>query len=388
MRIARRAFAQTCVAGLALAQTRLKRRPNILVIAAEGMAWGDLSRHGNPYTRTSTLDSLAQQGVEFTRFLVSPAAVPSLASLLTGRYSARTGVDGGGGGLARSECTLARAMRESGYHTAYTGDWPLGGRTSTYGFDEYTPTPASGYATAELTAAALRFLDQRHDPYFLWLAYRPVDVAAPLPERYVVRPLPEAVRTAVANLAFLDDSIFRLLTRLDDLQAGEDTIVVFTATAGPATPRFNAGLRGVAGSVYEGGLRVPLILRWSGHIPAGRLVDRLAAHIDLYPTLLELSRAAQPDNAPRIDGRTLGTFLSDERPRWEDRPLFVRAGALAAARIQRFTLINGRELYDVEADPGEAHDAAAQHGDAARYLGAAYQAWLASVSRSAQDESK
>src|SRR5262249_50738930 len=154
-------------------------------------------------------------------------------------------------------------------------------------------------------------------------------------------------------------------------------IVIFLTDNGPARPRYNAGLRGYKGTVYEGGIRVPCYMRWPGHFPAGRVVDRLAAHIDIFPTLLEACRVDMPRNL-RIDGRSLMPLLGGgadaERP---DRPLFFQGhrgdapqpDRAFAARSQRYKLVRREapaanptppklELFDLENDPGEEHDIA------------------------------
>ena len=422
MGMARRKFVNGAAASLtgrpARAQTQLRRRPNILLILSDDQGYGDLSLHGNPILQTPALDRLARESTELTRFHVSPVCAPTRASLLTGRYHLRTGVHGVTAGretLPTSESTIARALRESGYHTALYGKWHLGSHyphvPQAMGFDDFIgfrtghwidywdpllerngrPYPLKGYITEALTNEALRFLDERRDPFFLYLAYNVPHSPFQVPERFWDRvrqaPLPPETRAAYALTACLDENIGRVLAKLRDLKIEDDTIVIFLSDNGPNGARFNSGLRGAKGSVYEGGTRVPCFLRWPGHIAAGRQVDQIAAHIDLYPTLLELSRAPQPDDAPPIDGRTLVPLLTLPNPRWADRPLYVHAEPPAdpsalypgAVRTQRFNLVNGSELYDVDADPGEQENVAAKYPDWAEYLRMAYQAWFRSA---------
>jgi arylsulfatase A len=422
MGIGRREFVRGAAAawagGRAVAQTQLKRRPNILLILSDDQGYGDLSLHGNPHLQTPVLDQLARESTEFTRFHVSPVCAPTRASLLTGRYHPRCGVHGVTGGretLPTSETTIARALRESGYHTALYGKWHLGSHyphvPHAMGFDDFIgfrtghwidnwdpqlerngrPWPLKGYMTEALTDEALRFLDERHDPFFLYLAYNVPHTPYQVPERYWERyrrlALRDAVKASYALTACLDDNIGRVLAKLRELKIEDETIVIFLSDNGPNGARFNCGLRGAKGSVYEGGTRVPFFVRWPGRVIAGRQVDQVAAHIDLYPTLLELARVPQPDGAPPIDGRTLGPLLTLPNPRWQDRPLYFHAEPPAdpselfpgAVRTHRFNLVNGSELYDTGADPGEQENAAAKYPDWAQYLRTAYEAWFRSV---------
>jgi arylsulfatase A-like enzyme len=419
MPITRRAFAQSlAAAATAPAQTRLRRRPNVVLILAGDLAYGDLSLHGNPHLRTGALDLLASQGAEFVRFYSDPGDAGTRASLLTGRYSLRANIHGEAGGretLPLAETTIAEALHLSGYRTALFGAWHLGMHypyvPQGQGFDEFAgyragqpldnwdpqlehngrPFPVYGYLAEVLTSEALRFLDERHDPFFLWLSYNLPHTPYQAPERYWERfrklDLPDTVRAAYAQIACLDDCVARVLARVDNLGIAENTIVVFLAGNGPAVPRFNAGLRGTKGSMYEGGTRVPCCIRWSGHIEPGRRIESIAAPVDLYPTLLELCHAPQPEAAFRIDGLNLMPLLTGEEPHWDDRQLFVRAAppgdpsALypSAIRNQRFNLVNGIELYEIANDPGEQTDVTKRFPAQAAELRRVYHAWVRSA---------
>lgn len=394
------------------------RGPNILLILADDQGYGDLSCHGNPRAKTPNLDRLATESVEFTRFHVSPVCAPTRASLLTGRSHLRCGVHGVTAGretMRTEEVTIAEALKPAGYRTALYGKWHLGEHYPyvpfAQGFDDFIgfrtghwinywdaqferngkPYPLKGYVTEALTSLAIRFLEkQRRSPFFLYLAYNvphtPWQAPARFWDQYRGMDIPEDVAAAYALNGCLDEQVGRLLRRLEELKLADDTIVLYLSDNGPNGQRFNCGLRGIKGSVYEGGTRVPLFIRWGNRLPAGKKVDRIAAHVDIYPTLLELCGVQAP-KGPAIDGVSLKPLLTGGATSWPDRLLFTHAERSAkpdsmypgSVRSQRFNLVNGTELYEVEADPGETRDISAQNPVEAQRLRLAYEAWFAST---------
>jgi hypothetical protein len=197
----------------------------------------------------------------------------------------------------------------------------------------------------------------------------------------------------------IDTNVGRMLDALESRGLADDTIVLFLTDNGPARPRFHAGLRGFKGTVYEGGIRVPCYIRWPGHFPAGRVVDRLAAHIDIFPTLLEACRVEMPRNL-RIDGKSLMPLLvGGTDVAWPDRTLYFqwhrgdapRPDRAFAARSQRYKLVRRDppaaapappklELFDLENDPGEEHDIADDNPGLVERMHADYLAWFRDVS--------
>lgn len=396
------------------------RRPNVLLILTDDQGYGDLSLHGNPYLKTPNLDRLAGQGVEFTRFYVSPVCAPTRASLLTGRYHLRTGVHGvthGRETMRTEEVTLAEALGEAGYRTALYGKWHLGEHypyvPHAQGFEEFIgfrtghwmnyfdtelerngkPYPTRGYITDVLTEHAVRYLEaHRREPFFLYLAYNAPHSPFQVPERYF-RPfkamgLDNATAAVYAMVTNLDENIGRLMHRLEELGLAEETIVIFLTDNGPNGRRFVSGLRARKGAVYEGGIRAPFFIRWPGRLPEGRKLGQMAAHIDLYPTLLELC-GVKPPPGPELDGSSLVPLLKGDGSGWPDRMFFTHQTARnregqpypGAVRTSRFSLINGTELYDLQADPGEKINVAGDHPDEARRLRAAYEAWFETAGR-------
>ena len=324
------------------------RRPNVLLILSDDQGFGDLGINGNTILKTPNLDRLAHEGVAFRRFYVDPICAPSRASLLTGRYHQRVGVpyaDGPTDVLRLREVTIAKALRREGYATALIGKWHLG-RFGAYGplahgFDQFLgfrdgmiafyndgvleyngePVRSNGHVTDVFTEAAIRFMeDNRSRPFFLYLAYNAPHLPMTVPIRYEEPYRKLGVSSHLAKfygmVTHLDESIGRVLQRLEELGLNNDTIVVFLSDNGMqkshvqfnvsaesdrldalwiGVDRFNAGLRSQKGTVYEGGIRVPFIARWPGRFPEGKTLNTPAAHIDIMPTLLELTNAKVPD---------------------------------------------------------------------------------------------
>jgi arylsulfatase A len=389
------------------------RRPNVLLIMTDDQGYGDLSLHGNPHLKTPNIDRLAAQGVEFTRFYVSPVCAPTRSSLLTGRYNVRCGVHGvthGRETMRTGETTIAEALRPAGYRTALIGKWHLGEHypyvPHAQGFDEYVgfrtghwnnyfdpplerngkPLRGDGYISDYFTSTAIEFIERNQsNPFFLYLAYNAPHSPFQVPDRYrePFRSLPADTASVYAMVSNLDENIGKLLDRLDRMALANDTLVVFLTDNGPNGQRFNSGLRGAKGSVYEGGVRVPFILRWPGRLPAAARVNTIAAHIDVYPTILEACAAAAPQGPP-IDGRSILPLAQGRQVNWPDRMIFTHReterdpSALypGAVRTQRFNLVNGRELYEIPEDPGEQNDVAASHPEVVAKLRSAYESWL------------
>ncbi len=401
------------------AQTGTARRPNVVLIMTDDQGYGDLSCHGNPYLKTPNLDALAADGVEFTRFSVSPVCAPTRASLMTGRYNLRAGVHGVTGGretMRPEEKTLGEMMQQAGYKTGLVGKWHLGENypyvPHARGFDEFTgfrtghwnkyfdsPTERNGkadkyrgYVTDALTNEAVSFVERnRQNPFFLYLAYNaphgPYQVPKELFDKYSkfdIAPEAAAVYGMVENL---DTNIGRLRSRLESLGLASNTLLIFLTDNGPQTDRFNSGLRARKGSVYEGGTRVPFFLRMPGVTEAGRKVDRIAAHIDVAPTVLELCGIDRPAGV-EFDGRSLKPLLkSGGEKSWQARKIYTHSEPAAnpgglypgAVREQRWKMVNGKELYDLEADPGEKNDVAASQPRVLASLKDDYESWFQRV---------
>jgi arylsulfatase A-like enzyme len=396
----------------------------VLLIMADDQGYGDLSSKGNKDLATPHLDRLAAESTEFTRFYVSPVCAPTRASLLTGRYNLRTGVHGVTSGketMATDETTIAEAFQAAGYRTALIGKWHLGEAypnvPHAQGFDTFIgmrnghwlqyydseiekngkPYIAKGYIADALTNEAINYLREHRDqPMLVYLPYNTPHTPYQVPFRYwkkfVDRGMDVPLAAIYGMVENLDENVGRLLAELDQLGLAENTIVIYMSDNGPNGQRYVAGLRGWKGQVYEGGVRSPFFIRWPGKFAAGRKVDRIAAHIDLYPTLAALCGVERPEGHP-LDGVNLQPLLGpapkEELDRaeaeWPERDLFThreREGREdtvypGVIRTQRYNLVNGAELYDVQHDPGEQNDISANHPQLVRQMKARYEAWFA-----------
>lgn len=432
------------------------RRPNVVVIITDDQGYGDLGVHGNPKIRTPHLDRLARESVRLRQFYVSPVCSPTRASLLTGRYNYRTGVVDtflGRSLMHPGEVTLAERLSAAGYQTGIFGKWHLGDNTPLRpleqgfrqslvlkggGIGQPSDLPGGshyldpvllrngsvrkyrGYCSDVYTDAAIDFLKQASgQPFFLYLPFNcPHDpLEAPDAELASYRgvnlgrdqfpttgqPLPaklneESAARVYAMVTNIDSNVGRLLGALQDAGMAEDTIVVFLTDNGPAFPRYNAGLRGLKGSVYEGGIRVPCFIRWPGKFPPDREVTQAAAHIDLTPTLLDACQVAEKDGPP-LDGRSLVPLLRrDAAVTWPDRSICLQwhrgntpqEGRNFAFRAGRYKLLRPDfarpaekpplELYDIEQDPCEQTNLAERMPDLASKLYRDYQGWFRDVS--------
>jgi arylsulfatase A len=404
------------------------RRPNVLLILTDDQGWGDIHSHGNDKLDTPVMDSLAAAGARFDRFYVCPLCAPTRSSLLTGRYHWRCGVDGVTRGkeiMRADEVTIAQVLKPAGYATGCFGKWHNGSywpfHPNAKGFDEFfgfcagnwtnyfdttlqrngQDVPTKGYITDVLTDAAIDFMRANRDrPFFAYVPYNAPHTPHQVPDRYFDK---YAARGFDAHNACiygmvenLDDNLGRLLKTLDELKLAEDTVVIFLTDNGPNGARFNGGMAGIKGSNSEGGCRVPCFVRWPGHVPPGATIKQIAAHIDLLPTIAAIAGAANPKTLP-LDGKDLTCLLLGKPGNWPDRMLFEKN----AVRTQRWRLQTGGggrgknakpgkapaeakitgQLFDMDADPGQSIDVAAEHPEVAARLHAAYEAWWADVSK-------
>ena len=452
------ATALLCSVQLAAATAAPPRRPNILLIISDDQGFGDLGAHGNPKIKTPNLDRFTTESVWLKNFYVSPVCAPTRASLLTGRYNFRTGVVDtylGRALMNPDEVTLAEILSKAGYRTGIFGKWHLGDnapmRPLDQGFQEslvikgggigQSSDPPGGtsyfdpilqhqgvekrykgYCSDIFAGAAIEFIQGTRDrPFFAYLAfncpheplevseadlahYQGVDLSLAsfpklgqkIPPEWAAPP--EKVARVYAMVSNIDANVGRVLRALEDRKLAGNTIVIFMTDNGPAEVRWNAGLRGWKGSVFDGGIRVPCYLRWPDHFPAKLTVDKIAAHIDLVPTLLEACGMAAPEGL-KFDGTSLLPLLTGQQTAgWRDRTLYFQwhrgdqpeLGRAFAARSQTYKLLRREpipgakppplELFDMEHDPLELEDIAARHPDIASSMYKGYVAWFKDVS--------
>jgi len=402
-----------------------KMPPNIVLIMTDDQGYGDLACHANPVIKTPNIDRLYSQSTRLTNFHVSPTCSPTRASLMTGRYCNRTGVWHtimGRSLLRREEVTMADIFRAAGYSTAIFGKWHLGDnypfRPQDRGFDEVLvhggggigQTPDywgndyfddtychngswrkyRGYCTDVWFEQSLRFIEENADrPFFCYLATNAPHKPYRVPQEYA-----RAYKNKGVNAAFygmitnIDENIGRLMNKLDELGLSDNTILIFMTDNGSSDARFNAGMRGNKGDPYDGGHRVPFFIRWpGGPINAGVDIDKITAHIDVLPTLIELCGLQKP---PKInfDGKSLAPLLTNPGKNWPDRTLIIDSQRIehpkkwrkCAVMTNRWRLINGKELYDIIQDPGQKNNIAGQYPDVVARLCKEYEKWWDDVS--------
>lgn len=352
MMISRRSFLGAAAAApAALAQ---RRRPNVIVILADDLGYGDLACYGHPRHRTPHLDALARGGVRFTDFHSSgPVCSPTRAGFVTGRYQQRCGITevifAAGPrdqGLPEDEVTFAAQLKKAGYRTGIFGKWHLGYQPrfnpTRFGFDEFRGyvsgnvdyfshldqaghedwwngaklEPEEGYTTELVTRHSVRFIEENRDrPFCLYVAHEavhsPYQAPDGKPERgpggtgVRSRPDPAAYR---AMLESMDTGIGRVMETLRRLKIERDTFVFFFSDNGATAAGSNGACRGGKGTLWEGGHRVPAIACWPGRIPAGVTSTETGICMDLFPTLVEIAGAPAPPR--KLDGVSLLPHLT------------------------------------------------------------------------------
>jgi arylsulfatase A len=413
-------------------------RPNVVLIIMDDLGYGDLGSYGAPDARTPHIDRLARGGVRFTESYANGAVCsPTRAALLTGRYQQRVGIEWALGETARglrvSAASLPALLKTSGYATGLVGKWHLGYRPeeqpNAHGFDEffgflggiidyYTHTDQSrrhdlyengkavevpGYITDELTTRAVGFID-RHaaGPFFLEVAYNathmpfqpPPDArgnhrATPLGER-PGDPWAHTRDDYVRMLERVDDGVGKIMAALEARGVARNTLVIFTSDNGGEWLSRNEPFTNRKGTLWEGGIRVPLILYWPARLPAGRTSPQVALTMDLTASVLAAAGASAAGDYP-LDGIDLVPIARGDAP-VRTRDVFWRI--VRPTRLQRAVrsgdwklLIDGNPgfagdgastqmmLFDVRADPAERRDVAASHATVVAELRAKLAAW-------------
>jgi arylsulfatase A-like enzyme len=415
-----------------LASSSLGAQPSIVLINVDDLGYGDLGCYGSKVNDTPHIDRLAKEGMRFTDYYsASPVCTPSRAALLSGCYPGRIGFDvfgknkklpvlfpGDAEGLNPSERLLPELLKEKGYATGMVGKWHLGDQPehlpTRHGFDSYYGIPYSndmGLSVARkdypplplvrnetvvqqqptqaalierFTEEAISFLRANRDkPFFLYLPH--IHVHLP---HYVMEPFTSNSRNGRygAALAAVDWSTGAIMDELKRLGIDDNTIVIFTSDNGSRTKGeggSNAPLRGHKGQTWEGGMRVPCIVRWPAAIPAGTVSSELVAAMDFYPTLASLA-GHETSQLPKHDGVNLLQVWRGDKAAKSPREYFFyfKMAELQAVRSGQWKLRHafdaGKntnpekiELYDLSADPAEYRDVAAEHPEIVKGLVAA-----------------
>jgi arylsulfatase A-like enzyme len=439
--ITRRAFLGAVgSAAVVSAQTGrvLPERPNILFILADDLGYGDLSSYGRPDYRTPVLDGLARDGVKFTSaYAAAPVCTPTRCAFHTGRYPQRlqvglyeplqrsSGVDVG---LPPEHPTVASLLKANGYETALLGKWHLGWKPefgpNQHGYDQFfgilsgaadyfthkaadgpgasdasgapdlwenlTPVERLGYLTDLLSDRAVEFIQrQRSKPFYLSLHYNAPHSPWEGPEDEAIGhadhgpgPMVEGGTPKIfaSMMRDMDAGIGRVLKALERARLERRTLVIFTSDNGGERFSYNWPFSFQKMFLFEGGTRVPAIVRWPGVIPAGRTTEQAAITMDWTATILEVTGTKADPRYP-LDGENILRVCTGERPVY-DRTLFWRTRERDAARIGQWKYLkqNGQEfLFDLSVDPGEKADKRARKPDVFQELRNRFQAWDAQM---------
>lgn len=417
------------------------RQPNVILIITDDQGYGDIAAHGNPYISTPNLNRLYSESMRLTNYHVSPTCSPTRAALLTGRYNNRTGVwhtVTGRSRIREDEITMAQIFSDNGYETGMFGKWHLGfsyparpmdkgfktavyhggggvGNTPDYWDNDYfddhyfvngEARPFNGYCTDVWFSEASKFIRANQDkPFFCYIATNAPHGPYYVEDKYSG---PYKDNPKIPNPNFygmitnFDENLGKLRAELERLDLAENSILIFMTDNGtaagvkldghwrdsyPTDIGFNAGMRGTKGSPYEGGHRVPCFIHWpDGNYTIGADIKKLTAHIDILPTLVEMCKLKIPSgyhpdgvslvealkgNAGYLDGRTL--TVDSQRKEVPEK------WRLCSVMSDRWRLVNGTELYDLETDPGQRINIAKDHQDVVLKLRNSYETWFADV---------
>jgi arylsulfatase A-like enzyme len=406
-------------------------RPNIVLIITDDQGYGDLGYTGNPVVKTPNIDALAAESSQLTDYHVAPTCSPTRAALLTGHWTDRTGVwhtVNGRSMLRENEVTIAQMLKDAGYVTGHFGKWHLGDnfpyRAEDRGFDEVyrhggggvgqTPdlwdnayfdghyfhngevVPAEGFCTDVFFEQADRFIHKQSQgdrPFFAYITTNAPHGPLHCPQKYLdmYADQPPAVASFFGMITNIDDNVGQTRKLLQELGVADNTLLIFTTDNGTATGErvFNAGMRGKKGSEYDGGHRVPFIAHWPA---AGwdrhHESDILCHAVDVVPTLLEIAGADKPEDVT-FDGVSIRRLLDPQASAddWPERFLVTDSQRVrdpikwkqTAVMSQRWRLVNGRELYDIQQDPGQQQNIAGDHPEVVEQMSAFYDAWWAEL---------
>ncbi|MBI1310670.1 sulfatase-like hydrolase/transferase [bacterium] len=387
-------------------------RPNIVVMIADDLGWGDVGFHGSRI-ETPNIDHLAKRGTQLNQFYVQPVCSPTRGAFLTGRYPMRLGLQCGvvrpwaKHGLSLDERTLPQALREAGYSTAICGKWHLGHFQPEYlptrrgfdlqyghyngaldyfthirdgGFDWHRndqPNYDEGYSTDLIGRAAVQIIAE-HDqvkPLFLYVPLNAPHTPLQAPQEWLQKYAhfkQKNRQTYAAMVACMDAAVGQIVGALDEHHfPAERTLIFFCSDNGGIRKLgSNRELRDGKGSLYEGGVRVPAVAVWPGHVKAGAIVDEPLHIVDLYPTLLNLAGGTTEGSKP-LDGRDAWPTISQAKPSPHDSILLNVTPFHGALRAGDWKLIhNGHvganvtsasdketwELFNIKADISEEHD--------------------------------
>lgn len=403
--------------------------PNIVIVITDDQGYGDLACHGNPIIKTPHLDKLYNESTVLTDYHVAPTCSPTRAALLSGHWTNRTGVWHtimGRSMIRENEVTLGQHFADS-YATAMFGKWHLGDnypyRPEDRGFEEVyrhggggvgqTPdvwdnsyfddsyfhngeiVPAKGFCTDVFFNQANQFIKEaskKDEPFLAYISLNAPHGPLHCPQKYMdlykdQKPNLQAFFGMITNI---DENVGNTRKLLADLGIADNTIFIFTTDNGTAGGRnvFNAGMKGGKGSEYDGGHRVPMFIHWpKGGLKQHRKIDTLTHAIDFVPTLMDLCKI--PNKAEvKFDGLSLKDLLEPgANIDWKDRFIITDSQRVvdpkkwrkSAVMSQQYRLINGKELYDIKADPGQEKNIAKDNPEQVQKMRDFYEKWWAEL---------
>ena len=368
-------------------------KPNILVILADDLGYGELSGQGfTQQIPTPNIDSIAKNGVRFTSGYVSgPYCSPTRAGFMTGRYQQRFGHEFNPGpaeaavenfGLSLAEKTIGDRLKAAGYATGWFGKSHLGYKPAFHplkrGFDEYfgflggahsyldaagdknnpilrgtEPLPSITYTTEEFAREAVNFIGKhKAEPWFVYLPFNAVHAPLQATDKYTARftgVTDTKRRTYCAMESALDDAVGTVLAKIRENGQEENTLIFFFSDNGGPTPSTTSGngpLRGFKAQTWEGGIRIPFMMQWKGKIPAGKVDDRPVIQIDIHPTALAAAGVEAPSDA-KFDGVNLLPYVTGEKSGAPHEALYWRFGDQIALRAGDWKLVKGAGMKSV-----------------------------------------
>lgn len=412
--------------------TQAAEKPNVVIVITDDQGFGDIGFTGNVAVKTPNIDRFVTEGTLLNDFHVDPTCAPTRSALMTGRYSDRVGVwhtVQGRNMLRRREVTMADIFTDNGYATGLFGKWHLGdvypyrpedrgfqrtvyhhaggvGQAPDYWGNDYfddtyivdgKPQRFEGYCTDIWFDEGMKFIKANKDkPFFAYISlnaphkplYCPLEYSQPYENDPRV-PYPEFY----GMIANIDANFAKLTQMLEEEGLADNTILVFMTDNGSASGLHNGrgydgGMRGMKNSEYDGGHRVPFIIRWpNGHIEAGKTIDQLTAHFDILPTFIDLCDLEAPEID--FDGRSLRDLLYGDGEDWPERALVVESQRVvdpikwrkSSVMTDEWRLVNGTELYNIESDPKQANDVAQQFPEVLERMRAEYDKFWDDVSR-------
>jgi arylsulfatase len=417
------------------------KTPNVIIIMTDDQGFGDLGINQNPNIITPNIDKFANKSIQFNNFFVSPVCAPTRSSLMTGRYSLRTGVRdtyNGGAIMSNNETTIAEILKEANYATGIFGKWHLGDnypfRPSEQGFDEslihlaggigqvgdftnyfkgdtsyFDPilwknnkqNQYEGYCSDIFAENAIEFIEKnKNNSFFCYLSFNAPHTPLQVPEKYynMYKDLDpelgfsddlsdfrmnekdkEDARKIYGMVTNIDDNVGKVINKLKELKIEEETIIIFMTDNGPQQIRYNSSMKGRKGTVYNGGIRVPFYIQYSEKFKESKVINKMSAHIDVLPTILELCNLNVP-NDRKIDGQSLVPFINSKST--NDRFLFSYWTRRFPEKYINMSIQNDNyklvgnndfdskieefELYDLVEDPNENNNIISQNIETAR----------------------